>query len=208
VIDLEKNHAAVERSPLGSDELIDLLYERRESAPSTKIDLFEQKIVVGFGAKTERFSSAENAVLRLRQLGSVADSSVGVYVFSHRFYRGITDSLKTLGRPWREISIPQALREPDGGGQGWSTGFSELIAHSSDRAQFRGELARLLQSGSFDEHSNQSRHARRAIHRPVTMISHLDRWLQTALNALSILGGLIFVGWVEIVRTKRIVIGR
>jgi hypothetical protein len=127
VIDLEKDLAGVERAPLSSEELIELLYERRERASSTKIDLLEQEIVISFGGKTERFGTTEIAVSRLRQSASVG-SPVGVYVFSHRFYRDISDSLKTLGWSWREISIPQALRASAGGPQGWSAGFSELIA--------------------------------------------------------------------------------
>jgi hypothetical protein len=43
VIDVEKDVAGVERSPLSSEEVIELLYERRERASSTKIDLLERK---------------------------------------------------------------------------------------------------------------------------------------------------------------------
>jgi hypothetical protein len=81
VIDVEKDVAGVERSPLSSEELIELLYERRERASSTKIDLLEQEIVVSFGGKTEHFGTTENAVSRLRQIASVG-SPAGVYVQS------------------------------------------------------------------------------------------------------------------------------
>jgi hypothetical protein len=208
IIDLEKDIASVERSPLSSEELIELLYERRERASSTKIDLLEQEIVVSFGGKTEHFGTIENAVSRLRQIASVG-SPAGVYVFSHRFYRKISDGLNTFGWPWREISIPQALRASAGGPQGWSAGFSELIAHASDRSQFRADLARLLRSASQNEHLNQGWHERGvAAQRPEIMINQLGRWLRTALNAISLLGGLIFVACVEIIRTKRVTGGR
>ena len=208
IIDLEKDVAGVERAPLSSEELIDLLYERRERASSTKIDLLEQEIVISFGGKTEHFGTTENAVSRLRQIGSVG-SPVGVYVFSHRFYRNISDSLKTLGWSWREISIPQALRASAGGPQGWSAGFSELIAHSSDRSQFRADLARLLRSASQNEHSNQSWHERgNAAQRPERMIGQLARWLRAALDAISLLGGFIFIACVEIIRMKRMTGGK
>lgn len=202
VIDLEKDVAGVERSPLASDELIDLLYERRERASSTKIDLLEREIVISFAGKTQSFDNAGDAVSRLRQIGSVG-SPVGVYVFSHRFYRGMSDSLMGLGWPWREISIPQALRDSAGGSQGWSVGFSELIAHSSNRSQFRADLARLLQSAPSNEANESWRERGVAAQRPETIISQLAWWLRTTLNAISILGGLLFVAWVEIIRTKR-----
>jgi hypothetical protein len=207
IVDLEKDVAGVERSPLSSEELIELLYERRERTSSTKIDLLEQEIVISFGGKTEHFGTTENAVSRLRQIASVG-SPVGVYVFSHRFYRNISDSLRILGWSWREISIPQALRASAGGRQGWSAGFSELIAHSSDRSQFRADLARLLQSASQNEHSNQSHERGNAAQRPETMIGQLARWLRTALDAISLLGGFIFVAYVEVIRVKRMTGGR
>jgi len=209
VVDLEKDLASVERAPLGSDDLIELLYERRERASSIKIDLLEREIVISFAGKTEHFGKGENAVSRLKQIASASVSPVGVYVFSHRFYHSISDCLTTLGWPWREISIPQALRASAGGPQGWSAGFSELIAHSSDRSQFRASLARLLQSASQTEHSNQSRHERgNAAQRPETMIGQLVRWLRTALEAIPLLGGFIFVACVEIIRVKRMTGGR
>ena len=193
IVDLETDVAGVERAPLSSEELIDLLYERRERASSTKIDLLEQEIVISFGGKAEHFGATENAV----------------YVFSHRFYRNISDSLKTLGWSWREISIPQALRASGGGPQGWSAGFSELIAHSSDRSQFRADRARLLRSTSQNEHSNQSPHERgNAAQRPETMIGQFARWLRAALDAISLLGGFIFVACVEIIRMKRMTGGK
>src|ERR1700682_2457147 len=60
VIDLEKEFASVERSPLSGDELFDLLYERREGPVTTRIDLLDQSIDVVSAGKTERFSSVEN----------------------------------------------------------------------------------------------------------------------------------------------------
>jgi hypothetical protein len=208
IIDLEKDVAGVERAPLSSEELIEILYERRERASSTKIELLEQEIVISFGGKTERSGTTEIAVSRLRQIASV-DSPVGVYVFSHRFYRDISDSLKTLGWSWREISIPQALRASAGGPQGWSAGFSELIAHSSDRSQFRADLARLLRSASQNEHLNQSWHERgNAAQRSETMIGQLARWSRTAVDAIALLGGFIFIACVEIIRMKRMTGGK
>jgi hypothetical protein len=70
VVDVEKDLAGVERSPLGSDELFDLLYDRGERATSVKIDLFDQGIDVSVDGRTERFNSVESAVLRLKQIAA------------------------------------------------------------------------------------------------------------------------------------------
>jgi hypothetical protein len=127
-----------------------------------------------------------------------------VYVFSHQFYRNVTDNLKVFGWSWRELSVPQALRDVRAGrtGQNWSAGFSDLIARPSDRGQFRIELARLLQS-SADGNLSESLHGGGAIsgHWPDTIVDKIVRWSQTGLNAIALFGGLIFVTWVEMRRT-------
>jgi hypothetical protein len=208
VIDLEKEFASVERSPLSGDELFDLLYERREGPVTTRIDLLDQSIDVVSDGKTERFSSVENAAPRLRQLAAPSNNApAAVYVFSHRFYRGLAENLKTLSWTWREVSVPEALRDSGPGttDHGWSAGFSRLIAQPSDRAQFRLELARLLQSASTrnDEHLAQGSWAAGApSHMPPTITDRLARWSRGALNAISILSGVAFIAWVEM-RRKR-----
>ena len=206
VIDVEKEFAGLERSPLSGDELVDLLYERRDGAVTTRIDLLEQSIVAA--GKTERFSALENAAPRLRQLAAASNNApAGVYVFSHRFYRGLAENLKTLSWTWREVSVPEALRDSGSGttDHGWSAGFSRLIVQPSDRAQFRLELARLLQSPSTrnDEHLAQGSWAAGAPSQmPPTITDRLARWSRGALNAISILSGLAFIAWVEM-RRKR-----
>ncbi len=88
-LDLETDVASVERAPLGSDELFDLLYERRDGAPSIKIDLFDARIDAVIDGKAGRFESGEKAAVRFRQLAAVSSrSSVALYVFDNRFYRG------------------------------------------------------------------------------------------------------------------------
>jgi hypothetical protein len=205
VVDVESDIASIERSTLSSGDLFDLLYERREGAPTTKIDLFGHGIDVISGGKTEHFSSVENAVTRLRQIAAASTRlPVGVYVFSHQSYRNVTDNLKALGLNWREVSVPQALRDArlQTRGQGWSNGFSELIARPSNRAEFRVELARLLQS-STDEPPGRSSHEGGASgQRPENIIANLVRWSRAALDMISIFGGFIFVGWVEMCRTR------
>jgi hypothetical protein len=206
VVDLGNDIEGIERSPLSGEEMFDLLYDRREEARFTKIDLFNQKIDIISDGKTEHFSSVESAVPRLRQIASgPARASVGVYVFSHHYYRDVIDNLRALGWFWHEVSVPQALRNihSDSGGQGWSAGFSELIARPSNRAQFRTELERLLQSSSTDVNVRKSWSGGVASGQlPERIIDNLMRWSRTALNAISILCGLVFVGWVEMRRDR------
>lgn len=63
-LDLEADVTSVERAPLGSDELFDLLYERRDGAPSIKIDLFDARIDAVIDGKAEGFESGEKAAVR------------------------------------------------------------------------------------------------------------------------------------------------
>jgi hypothetical protein len=105
-VDVEIDTIGSERAPLGSDELFDLLYERRTSALSTKIDLFAYGIDVISAGKTQHFTSVEGVLARLNESARYTGVPVGVYVFSHRFYRDTTTALKTMGSEWREVSVP------------------------------------------------------------------------------------------------------
>jgi hypothetical protein len=205
VVDVEKDLAGIERSPLGSDELFDLLYDRGKGAASVKIDLFDQGIDVSVDGRTERFNSVESAVLRLRQIAVSTRLPIGIYVFSHQIYRNVTDNLKVFGWSWRELSVPQALRDVSArrAGQSWSAGFSELIARLSNCEQFRIELARLLQS-SADGNLNESRYGGGAAsgHWRDTIVDNIVQWSRTVLNAIALFGGLIFVTWVEMRRSR------
>jgi hypothetical protein len=208
VVDIEKEFASVERSPLSGDELVDLLYERREGALTTGIDLLDQSIDVVSAGRTERFSSLENAASGLRQLAAASNRApAGVYVFSHRFYRGLAENLKALGWTWREVSVPEALRDysPETRGHGWSAGFSQLIAQPSDRTRFRLKLAELLQAASTrnNEHSSQGSGAVASPSQlSPTIIDRFKRWLRGTLNAAAIFGGVGFIVWVEMRRNR------
>jgi hypothetical protein len=206
MIDVAKDIAGVERAPLGSDELFDLLYDRGEGTASVKIDLFDRGIAVIFGGEAEHFASIENAVPRLRQIAAAARRPIGVYVFGHHFYRSVTDKFKAFGLQWREVSVPQALRDfrTAQNGQGWSEGFSQLIARPSNRTRFRVELAHLLQSSSTDEKAGQNwlRGGAVSSQPQETTIDSLMRWSRTAANAIAIFGGLAFVGWIEMRRSR------
>ena len=201
VVDLDRSMGGIERSPLSSEDMFDLLYERNKTTPSVKVDLLIRGIDITFDSRTERFNSVETAIVRLRQIIASSRFSAGLYVFSHRFYVGLTEKLQALGWSWRELSVPQALRDLrlESNGQGWSAGFSELIAHPVDRAQFRTELARLLQSSANDDTAAERWNSGGGTLRDqlATIAANLARWLQTAFNVLAVIGGLVFVGWVE-----------
>ena len=147
----------------------------------------------------------EKAVLRIAQFVAASDRlPVAVYVFDHRFYRRVTDALKSAGWVWRELSVPQALREsaPGTKGQSWSRGFQQLIVRPSDRTLFRTEIARLLQSGSVDTPFVAGSSERSRLQSPETIIERLVQWWRSLLQALTIVIGLFFVAWVEIVRPR------
>ena len=206
IIDVETDLAGVERSPLGSDALLDLLYGRREEATSTRIDLLGPRIDIAAGGKTEHFTTVGDAALRLRQLGASGRPPAGVYVFSPRFYRGVTETLAALGWTWREITVPEALRAPRSGatGEGWSAGFRELIARPSDREQFRAALARLL-SASASERLGQGRQdaVAAAGHTSRRWLDAVARWSGAAVDAAAIGIGIAFVAWVEMRRKRK-----
>ncbi len=201
-IDVESDLVSIARAPLGSEELFDLLYERRNDSGSIRIDLLNQGIVVTAQGKAERFGLADNAAPRLARLIASRNTPIGLYVFSPRFYRTVIATLETSGATWREMSVPQALSSSlTASDQGWSDDFMGLISSPADRAQFRQGLARLLQSGSERAAviaSNTSGGQMQAH----GLNERIARWSRTALNAIAIMGGLIFILWVEFRRRR------
>jgi hypothetical protein len=201
-INIEEDLAGVERSPLSSGELFELLYERNEKEPSIKIDLFDKAIDVVINRKTRHFNSVEDAVSELRQLAaSFRGAPLGVYVFSNRFYRRLTESLKGLGCSWREVSVPEALRnfQTATNDWSWSAGFSELIAGPADRARFRVELARLLESlPTSNPASNGGADTATVSSHSLPIVQTLLRWSRAVFRTAFLFAGFAFVVWVEI----------
>jgi hypothetical protein len=76
--------------------------------------------------------------------------------------------------------------------------------HGHGRAQFRAELARLLQSSSTDQKGGQNWFRGGAVSSQPqeTTLDSLMRWSRTVANAISIFGGFIFVSWVEMRRSR------
>ncbi|PDT90814.1 hypothetical protein CO669_07510 [Bradyrhizobium sp. Y36] len=201
-IDVESDLVSVARAPLGSEELFDLLFERRQDSGSIRIDLLSQGLVVTSQGKTERFGVADSAGPHLARLIAARKTPIGLYVFSPRFYRAVVATLAASGATWREISVPQALKSGlTASDQGWSDDFIGLISTSSDRAQFRQGLARLLQSGR-DEAAARAFRASGGQAQSNSIGERAAHWSRTALNAVVVLFGLIFIIWVEFRRRR------
>lgn len=209
-IDVQQDLMSVERSPLGSNELFDLFYERRKQSTSIRIDLLGDGIDIISIDKEEHFSSIESATPRLSQLAvETHRSPVGIYVFSNRYYRGVSENMQALGWTWREVSVPEALRDlnPQSESQRWSTGFSDLIAQPSDRLKFRTQLAELLQSSARNaERSNARQQSANAASNPMSssVLKTLERWSRMSLHVLAVLSGLGFIAWVELRRKREV----
>ncbi len=201
-ISIENDLAGIARTPLASEDLFDLLYERNEKTRSIKIDLRGTAIDIVANGKSEHFNSADDAGFRLRLLATASNhAALGIYVFDNRFYRAVADTLNAIGWAWREVSVPQALRSAPIGkdGESWSAGFSQLITGSIGRARFRAELAQLLEASSARDGSRGgARGAPAAANSsPLTIVQRFWRWTSAALKTVLILAGFVFVVWVE-----------
>ncbi|GMO22153.1 hypothetical protein [Bradyrhizobium sp. TM233] len=201
-VDVENDLVSVVHTPLGSEDLFDLLFERRQESDSIRIDLLNQGIVVTSHGQTERLGLADHLAQHLARLVASRNVPIGLYVFSPRFYRDVLSALEASGATWREMSVPQAFRSSlAASDQGWSDDFMGLISTPSDRVQFRRGLARLLQSGS-GEASARTFPASGGQPQPSSAGERIARWSRAALNATVVLGGLLFIIWVEFRRRR------
>jgi hypothetical protein len=96
VIDIEKQFASVERSPLSGDELFDLLYDRREAAAATRIDLLAACRTEGCGGD---FGAFEASLWLCAQLSS---SQAGIRVNMRLMFHAMVTRLhspRAFSRP-------------------------------------------------------------------------------------------------------------
>jgi len=202
VIDVDDDLASVERTLLRPAALVELFYDRRTAADVTAIDLFDDRIEITIGHATQRVTAA--AMHEMLHRPPASATPIGLYVFGPRWYRAVTESLAASGQAWREVSVPAALRRSDRAGQGWSPGFTELIARPLDLATFRVELAKLLASPSP---ADRARGAGGAVSlrgaapaAPIPPTDLLERLAQVGrffLHAMAVVGGLVLVAAVE-----------
>jgi hypothetical protein len=134
------------RAPLSATQIVDLLYDRRETSSLLAIDLHD--------GTAEIHAGGDVTVLRLGgpqpdaspDLPAAAGREAAVYVFDHRGYDALTRLLTGNRISWRELSVPDALRRPNSASSqsGWSLGYLELLARSPGKENFRIALAGLL----------------------------------------------------------------
>jgi hypothetical protein len=131
---------AIERRALRGEEMVDLLYSRRNASRAVVIDVFDDHVeILRDGGLRRTPPDADAIAAASRGAGEAA-----VFVFAHGAYRAATTALARQGIQWRELSVPRALR--DDSGAGWSLAFIALGGQGS-RAAFRDGLARLLAGG-------------------------------------------------------------
>jgi hypothetical protein len=157
-IDATRDLHAVERAPVRAGDMVEMLRGHAGSGV-INIDLFDGRIEIAGAA------GAAPLVLDVRRDGGRAmldrldgilrgeggSTPVRLFVFSNRRYAAVTGRLAAAGRPWQEVSVPQALRATVGGrtGDAWSNAFLDLVSRNLDRDRFRAALSRLL-AGSGD----------------------------------------------------------
>jgi hypothetical protein len=200
-VDLEKDRMGIDRAPLTAGEMVDLLYSRQQGPGPIRVDLFDHGIEVISASGSEYISAREGVQQRLSKLTDTAGLTANLYVFGHEFYRSVTKALAGAGRNWREISVPQALRqrEPATARQGWSTNFMDLMRRSLDRAHFRTELARLLASPGppSGQTKGLGEKTARSLIGEDSIILRLASLSRGIAAAAAIVAGLAFVLWVE-----------
>jgi hypothetical protein len=197
-LDVEADLASVERKPLRPEDIVDMLYDRRSAARGTRVDLFDDRVEV-LDPSGQRQITAGAPDLK----GAIAvGAPVSLYVFDHRSYAAVTNSLLAARTAWRELSVPQALRQldPASGRQAWSAGFVQLLAQPLDRASFRLELAKLLGAAqpTGQEGAGAGRGAFSAPDQSaLALAGRFARWWRAVVAVATTLAGLLFVLVVE-----------
>jgi hypothetical protein len=200
-VDLEKDRMGIDRAPLTAGEMVDLLYGRQQGPGPIRVDLFDHGIEVISASGSEYISTKDGVRQHFSKLTETSGQTVNLYVFGHEFYRSVTEALAGAGRNWREISVPQALRQSEHGTarHGWSANFMDLMRRSLDRAHFRTELARLLASPgpSSSQTKGLGEKTAPSFIGDDSVIPRLASLLRGIAAAAAIVAGLAFVLWVE-----------
>ncbi|QJP15539.1 hypothetical protein G3545_18895 [Starkeya sp. ORNL1] len=153
-IEAETAFDVVERAPLGAGAMVEHL--RARGMPDTEaIDLFADGIIISAGSgdmniRPDTVPGALAAAVR----GVDPRRPVRLYVFDPRWYGTVIAALRERRLVITELSIPAALRSPDGAG--WSSAFRTLAARGLEPESFRAGLAQLLAGGIGAEVRSQS----------------------------------------------------
>lgn len=129
----------IERRALRGEELVDLLYARRDQQGEPAIDLFDRHIEI-HGERVEASRLPETIAAAFQR-----NQKALLFVFRQDAYAPVTQALMQRGIEWREMSVPRALRDPRGAG--WSHSFLNLVERAPSRDAFKDGLARLLAGG-------------------------------------------------------------
>lgn len=129
-------------TPLQAVEIVAMLRARGADAAGPSFDLVaaglrrpDGTLVAGGGGLGDALQAASSS------------GPVRLYVFSPRWFDQVTASLAAAGRPWRDLSVPRALRAA-ADSDAWLPAFVALASRGRDDASFRAGLARLLTAGS------------------------------------------------------------
>ena len=138
VIEATADLAIVERPPLPAGSVIAHLHDRRASAEGISIDLFADRVAVVLGGAEILLPASSDPTMAPRLASLVQPppvrAPVRLYVFDHRNYVVVTDTLSRAGRSWHEVSVPLALRGDFGRRTpGRTRSFSLLPGHSIRR---------------------------------------------------------------------------
>lgn len=132
--------AVVLRRPLGPDAMVAHLAALRPAAGAAVVEVGADRLTVRRGGVRTAIAPGDGAGLRAALAGS--PPPVRLDVFSNRTYAAAVAALGGAGLAFTELSVPAALRAPDG--EHWSSAFEDLAAGADSPAAFRAGLADLL----------------------------------------------------------------
>jgi hypothetical protein len=201
----EEDFSIIERTPMTAAEFIQQLYDRRSASKATRLDLQAGKVTFIASDGTTRNLASETIENALPgHLLEEPHAPVRLYVFSHNWYPSIIRALRTTGRSWQEISVPQALRAGDG--IGWSQDFAALLQRQIDRSIFTDALARLLASKIAQSKSNNQVASNTAKHssrkdtlrnKTEPLLDRIMKWWRLTIEAIALLIAFLVILLIE-----------
>ncbi len=173
----------VRQTVMSPREMVEMLQDHRAGSPSQlTIDIFSDRIALRLAGEHTDVVGGLNIGAAVAQAWQQADDRpAALFVFSHELYDEVVAPLSASGAPWREMSVPLALREPDRPQEGWRQTFLDLSAVAADPALFRERLAAILDGGTGgedDASAGGKSGGGTAVFR--SLLDRLENWLSTA----------------------------
>ena len=213
VVDLLADPRLVERAAQAPADMVAMLRRRTSLSGAINFDIGPGLLhLSGLGLDESwplPLREGDRAAL-LGLMRSLTSQPLQLFVFDHRGYEATPGLLRDMGRrDWAELSVPLALRSDDLGG--WSDGFRQLIGRGLDEANFRSQLARLLNGRSRSEMPSwdQLKGTAQPLKVPQAKLPQLtswDEWLAWANKFLTwgaIIGIVLFIIRVERLMARR-----